>query len=538
MRKDKSTYIQNILLPCVLFSIITGVVTGTLIFLFKASASFLISKSEMIYEFARENPMMIPLLIIGMAVVGLLSAILLKYVPDARGGGIPTAIAILRGLITFSWVKSIVFVFVSAMLTYFGGVPLGNEGPSVQMGTAAGKGIVSLFAKKHMAWDRYIMTGGACAGFAAATGSPITGLLFAFEEAHRRVSPMIFMVAAMSTFAGVSTAQLLCHLTNTSFSLFHFSINAVMPLKYIWTAIIIGLIAGLTAAGFTYLYNAIRHFVKTTLKRIPFTVKIVSIFVISAIIGLISAESIGSGHHLIDHLIEGHGVTAMLIVIFIVRAFLLLLANNSDITGGLFVPTLAFGAIIGALSGKVLVYFGLLPEEYYSITVIMGIAAYLSSSSRTPLIALAFATEALYGMSNILPIGIAITVSFLVIETMGIPAFTDTVVENKAESFNHGKNAYIVEAHMTVKPESFICGKEVRDVIFPPTCVILDIQKDRSLHIPTTSLSEGDIVHLHFQSFDIGATTEQLEAIFGTQTNDINSQITFSKKNQHVPEIT
>ena len=36
MRKDKSTYIQNILLPCVLFSIITGIVTGSLIFLFKA----------------------------------------------------------------------------------------------------------------------------------------------------------------------------------------------------------------------------------------------------------------------------------------------------------------------------------------------------------------------------------------------------------------------------------------------------------------------------------------------------------------------
>ena len=55
MRKDKSTYIQNILLPCVLFSIITGIVTGTLIFLFKASASFLISKSEMIYAFTREK---------------------------------------------------------------------------------------------------------------------------------------------------------------------------------------------------------------------------------------------------------------------------------------------------------------------------------------------------------------------------------------------------------------------------------------------------------------------------------------------------
>lgn len=537
MRKDKSTYIQNILLPCVLFSIITGIVTGSLIFLFKASASFLISKSEMIYAFTRENPTFIPLLLAGMAVVGLLSALLLKYVPDARGGGIPTAIAILRGFITFRWVKSIIFVFVSAMLTYFGGVPLGNEGPSVQMGTAAGRGIVSLFAKKHPAWDRYIMTGGACAGFAAATGSPITGLLFAFEEAHRRISPMIFMVAAMSTLAGVSTAQLLCQLTDTSFSLFHFEITAVMPLKYIWTAIIIGLIAGLIASGFTRLYKTVRHFIKSTLKKVPFIVKIVCIFVISAAIGIVSAESIGSGHHLIDHLIEGHGVTFWLIIIFIIRVLLLLVATNSDITGGLFVPTLAFGAIIGALSGKAMVVLGLLPEEFYPITVIMGIAAFLGSSSRTPLIALAFAAEALYGITNILPIGVAITVAFLVIETFGIPAFADTVIESKTEAFHHGKKEYIIEADFTVMPGAFVCGKEVRDVILPPTCVILSIQKNQTINIASTALSEGDILHVHFQTFDPTETMEQFEALLGHQTNETNSRVSFGKKNQQVPEI-
>lgn len=516
---------------------LTGAITGILIFLFKAAASKLISISEEIHNTVRSNSTYIPLLIAGMAAIGLISAIILKYIPDARGGGIPTAIAILRGLIPFKWIKSIIFVFISAMLTYFGGVPLGNEGPSVQMGTAVGRGTVSLFAKKHRAWDRYIMTGGACAGFAAATGSPITGLLFAFEEAHRRISPTIFIIAATSTLAGVSVSELLCQLTNTRFSLFNFNIECVLPLQYIWTAIIIGLFTGFIAAGFSGIYQKIRHFIRHTLKAVPRTVKIVAIFVLSTIAGVISADCIGSGHNLIETISDGQNVTFALIGVFVVRAALLLFANNADITGGLFVPTLTFGAVIGALCGKAMILIGILPEQYYPITVIIGIAAYLGSSSRTPLIALAFATEALCGMTNILPVATAVTVSFLVIEALGIKSFTDTVIEHKTDSYRNGQKAYIIETDLTVEPNSFACGKEVRDIILPPTCVILAIQKDKTLHIPTTTLSAGDIIQVHFRTFDPTETMEQLEAVVGKQKKNLNLKISFEKQNQHIPDM-
>lgn len=537
MQTNRSTYIQNILLPCLLFSVITGILTGMLIFLFKAAASFVIGKSEAVYEAVRLNPAYIPLLIGVMAVVGLVSAILLRHVPDARGGGIPTAIAILRGLVPFHWVRSILFVFASSMLTYFCGVPLGNEGPSVQMGTAVGRGTVTLFAKKHPAWDRYIMTGGACAGFAAATGSPVTGMFFAIEEAHRRMSPMIFLAAAMTTLAGVSTAQFLCELTDTSFALFHFTLDAVLPLKFLWAALAVGLVAGLTAAGFTRCYRIVRHFVKQTLSRVPFTVKILLIFVLSACVGVVSASCIGSGHHLIDELMKGHGVTLMLIVIFLVRALLLLLANNADVTGGLFVPTLAFGAVIGALCGRFFISMGLLSAEFYPVMVIIGIASYLSASSRTPLIAIMFSMEALSGLSNILSIAAAVTVAFLVIETLGMTAFTDTVIESKTEAFHHGKKAYIIDTHLTVAPGSFVCGKEVRDLLLPPTCVILSIHKDPASDVTFTGISAGDVLHVHFQTFDPTETMEQLEALVGTQPKDLHSKVHFGSENHHVPEL-
>jgi len=422
-------------------------------------------------------------------------------------------------------------------MTYFAGVPLGNEGPSVQMGTAAGRGVIELFARKNRAWDRYIMTGGACAGFAAATGAPITGIVFAIEEAHRRMCPMIFMAAAMTTIAGAAAAQFLCGLTDLSFTMFHFSADTVLPLQFIWSAVIVGLITGLTAAGFSKIYGLTRSFIGQKLSRVPFVLKITLIFTLSACIGLISASFIGSGHHLVDMLINGHGVTGMLIIVLLVRMILLLLANNTGVTGGLFVPQLAYGAIIGALCGKILIITDLLPAQYYPIMVIIGISSYLSASSRTPLIALAFSMEALNGLPNILPIAAAVTVAFLTIETLGVPAFTDLVIESTAEAHRHGRKACVVETDLIVAPDSFVCGKEARDLLLPPTCVILSIHKNAAFHVPSAAISAGDVLHVHFQTYFPEETMRQLEDMVGPQSDDLHASICYGEKNEQIPDL-
>ena len=76
-------------------------------------------------------------------------------------------------------------MIVNSYIAFFTGLPLGNEGPSVLIGTALGRGTNNLF-NRTPAWDRYVMTGGAAAGFAVATGAPATGIIFALEEVHKR----------------------------------------------------------------------------------------------------------------------------------------------------------------------------------------------------------------------------------------------------------------------------------------------------------------------------------------------------------------
>ncbi len=537
MQNHRSTYVRNILLSCLFFSGVAGLLTGILIFLFKFTASHVISLSGSIYAYVRSDPSKLPLLLLGAAVLGIISAVIIKYVPDSRGGGIPTSVAILRGLIPFNWIKSIIFLFTSAMVTYFGGVPLGNEGPSVQMGTAVGRGTVRIFAKKHPGWDRYIMTGGACAGFAAATGSPLTGIFFAFEEAHRRFSPMIFMTSAVAVLASTTVMNLLCELTNTSPALFGFTIDYVLPIRYLWAPVIVGVAAGLFAAVFTKSYTTIRKIIKNTLSHIPSAVKIVIIFVAVAIIGFFSDECIASGHHLIDELIEGYGAWYLLLIFLVVRAFLLLTATNSDITGGLFIPTLALGAIVGAICGKGMVASGALPSEYYVIMVVTGIAAFLSSSSRTPLMAIAFAIEALSGLTNILAVSVGVAFAYIVIEALGISEFSDTVIESKVDTAHEGKESHVVDMHLTVAYGAFAVGKEIRDILWPPTCTVLSVRRNPAHHHSDTAISAGDTLHVHYETYDAEQTLNELEALVGHQFGDINTRMRPSKKDHRIPEI-
>ncbi len=163
------------------------------------------------------------------------------------------------------------------------------------------------------------------------------------------------------------------------------------------------------------------------------------IFVLTAIIGYMLDDCISSGHSLIHELLEGNGIPYILIMVMLIRAVLLLFANNAGITGGLFVPTLTFGAIIGAVLAWCFESVGAIDVKYHSIMIVIGMVAFLAVSSRTPLTAISFAIETMCGMNNIIFVVIGVTVLFLVIETLGVIAFNDTVIESKISAEHFGK---------------------------------------------------------------------------------------------------
>ena len=131
MKQKHKNYLTNLLFPAFVFGSITGVLTAVTVLLYKLCAKYVIAFSEHGYHFLRDNLIYVPLVLAAMLGIAFLLAWIYKQTPNLQGGGIPTSIGILRGIITFEWLRNVLGVFFLSLTTFLIGVPLGNEGPSV-----------------------------------------------------------------------------------------------------------------------------------------------------------------------------------------------------------------------------------------------------------------------------------------------------------------------------------------------------------------------------------------------------------------------
>ena len=412
--------IQNIIWPCVVFAAIVGILTGLIVFAFRVISEQVIVLSQTVYHFAEHNPWAIPLLVLGAVAVAALVSLVLTYSPHSRGGGIPTAVALIRGLITFHWLRDLIFVFTSALFSFLVGIPLGNdEGPAVQMGAAVGSGVTRMMGNKHRAWERYLMTSGASAGFATAICAPVTAVLFALEEAHRRFSPLLILSAVSSVVSGMATLELLCRIFDKESALFHISISAQLPAWLLWVVLPVGLLCGVFATLLGSFTHTVRNFLHKQLGHVHVIFKIAPVFAAVAIIGSVYHDAIGTGHHLIEALLEHRVAWYAALFLLVVRSVLVVFANDVGATGGLFTPFLSFGALIGSVVAEALIGMGALPEEHFLLMVVVGMTAFLAAAVRTPLTALVLAAEVFSGLGNLLPVLLAVLVAYVIVEVLG-----------------------------------------------------------------------------------------------------------------------
>ena len=515
-------FFLNLIFPALIFGSITGVLTSFVVTLYKFAAKNIISLTAQLYEYMKENLYILPLAIIVVFCLSFLFAYIYKKVPNIRGGGIPTSIGILRGIITFKWAKTLIGTFLLSLVTFLVGAPLGNEGPSVQIGTAIGRGSVLIFAKKHKAWDRYSMTGGACAGFTVATGASVSGIMFAIEEAHQRISPMIIIVSSVSVLFSRITSELISPIFGVEINLFPKLILPSLQIKNIWLPLLVGVVIGLFAVLFLYYYRAIYSFFNVSLKKIPHAYKIFIVLALTVILGTISFNYISTGHHLIENVLIDPKVTIVsLILILLIRSTVTLFASSNGITGGLFLPIISLGAVLSSILAKTMLLLGL-DENYYVMVLILGITACISSMMKTPLTAIIFAVEALSCQENIIYVVIVSTVAYMITEMFRAESINDSVIEHKIHEINEPRKSKSVDTYVTIKKDAFAVGKQIRDIFWPTNLLVLSVKKDEKRENEIDqyggkALLDGDTLHIRYITYDEKQTLEELYAIVGEQ---------------------
>lgn len=507
-------HITRSVLPYVGFGAVSGIATAAVVVLYKYLAGQIIHLSEGAYAYLRGHLWLLPVAVAAVAAVAWGLGRLYRRYPDLTGSGIPSSIAAQRGLIPVLWLRSLVGTFFLSLTNFLLGVPLGTEGPAVQMGTAIGRGLTRPDKKHNNAWSRYAMTGGACAGFSVATGAPLSGLLFGIEEAHRRLSPALLLVSATAVTFSEITQQLLAPLLGVEPALFSGRPLITLTAGELWIPLCVGVAMGLFAVLFLSYYRVINRLADKTLGRVPRGVKIGAVLVLTLLAGLWIEGSGSTGHHLMLDLFEGGYTVPVLLLLLAARATLTLGANVSGMTGGIFVPTLTIGALMAAVLGRGAVALGL-DEGYYTLILTLGLVACIAGMMKMPVTAAVFAFEMLGCGGNVLPAIIVCVVAYILTELWGVDSIIESVLEDKAADLAVGRTTVKDSRAFTVCAGAFADGKQVNDILWPAGVFVLSVtrgQQGGGAH-GHRMLSAGDTLQIQYTTTDEAATLAEIAAI-------------------------
>lgn len=346
-----------------------------------------------------------------------------KYSPFSAGSGIAHVEAVLNSDLPPAPLNLVPLKFIGGILAIGAGLALGPEGPSVQIGASIGHFVGKLFRRNWLD-NRVLLAASAGAGLAAVFNAPIAGAVFVLEELVKRFETRIAIAALGASGAAIWMARLLTG-NQPEF--------VVVPSHYFTPGtglIFVALGIALGFAGTVYnrtLLGTLR--LGDRLQRWPIEVRAGLVGAVVGMIALARPLLIGTGEPLTQQVMNGSFGIRLLLVIFAFRLGIGALSYASGTPGGLLAPILALGAIGGEACGYAFRWGFPGMEIQPAAFAVVGMAAFMSAVSRTPLTAIVLVLEMTGNFPVFLPMLCACFTAMAIPTLLGDPALYDSLRE-------------------------------------------------------------------------------------------------------------
>jgi CIC family chloride channel protein len=271
-----------------------------------------------------------------------------RFAPDAGGSGIPQLKGFVLGERGIEWRRLLPVKFCAGLLGIGGGLALGREGPTIQMGGATGLMVSEWFRVKPGEGERKaLIAAGAGAGLAAAFNAPLAGVMFVLEELAGSFTPVVFV----SAFLASVTADIVGRVLTGEMPVFALHDMPAPNVRTVPFALLLGAACGLGGVWFN------RCLLKSLdwYGRLRWPAWAIGLAA-GAVAGLASGiypSVAGGGGLLAERALHGEIALQWLPVLLVARFFLTMESYGTGAAGGIFAPLLVIGALGGLAFGHV-----------------------------------------------------------------------------------------------------------------------------------------------------------------------------------------
>jgi H+/Cl- antiporter ClcA len=365
---------------------------------------------------------------------GLIIGVMARYGSERiRGHGIPEAIeAILIGQSRMQ-IKVAVLKPLSSAISIGSGGPFGAEGPIIMTGGAFGSIMAQIF---HLsaAERKTLLVAGAAGGMTAIFATPVAAVLLAVELLLFELKPRSLIPVALACVMAMAVRPLVME-EGPLFALLH---TGPMPATALLSAGLLGLLCGLLALLLTLAVYAMEDLFQRLPIHWMWWPAVGGLIV--GIGGYLQPRALGVGYDIIGDLLnteEFHFTMWSLLALMVVKSGIWSVALGSGTSGGVLAPLLIMGGALGALASS------LLPGGDRTLWALVGMAAAMGGTMRSPLTATVFALEITHDI-NALPA--------LLIGCVVAHAFTVLVMPRSILTEKVARRGYHVSREYAVDP--------------------------------------------------------------------------------------
>ncbi len=304
-----------------------------------------------------------------------------RFAPEAAGSGIPQVIAAAEHRWGGRWggqrvtLRTAAWKVALSAFLLLCGASIGREGPTVQVVAGIMRSLTR--GLRGGAGRRAMIVAGGAAGVAAAFNTPIAGVVFAVEELARGFERRTHTTAILVVVAAGFTAYAI----DGDYAYFGEMHGAALQSAWL-AAPIIGLFSGLCGGLFS---RALAELIGPEARNPVARFRLGRPIVFAALCGLVAVAcavisggvTFGAGYNEAKSLLQDHPGRGASLAFF--KAIASLAASACGAPGGIFAPSLATGAGIGAMFSRM----GLLVGGRDA--VVLGMAGYLSGVVQAPL---------------------------------------------------------------------------------------------------------------------------------------------------------